>query len=43
MNTQLLATTSAQLMVLPEFPVSTAIVTISALFVALVISKRKHK
>src|SRR5208282_3246841 len=42
-NTQLLATTSAQLMVLPEFPVSTAIVTISALFVALVISKRKHK
>jgi len=43
LNTQLLATTSAQLMVLPEFPVSTAIVTISALFVALVISKRKHK
>ncbi|MGO9643411.1 MAG: hypothetical protein ACLPY5_01550 [Candidatus Bathyarchaeia archaeon] len=42
-NTQLLATTSAQFLVLPEFPVSTAIVTISALFIALVISKRKHK
>ena len=42
-NTQLLATTNAQFLVLPEFPVSTIIVTISALFVALVISKRKHK
>jgi len=42
-NTQLVAATSAQLMVLPEFPVSTAMVIISALFLALVISKRKHK
>jgi len=42
-NTQLVATTSAQFMVLPEFPVSTAMVIISALFLALVISKRKHK
>jgi len=43
LNTQLLATTSAQRMVLPEFPVSTSLVAIAALFVALVISKRRHK
>jgi len=43
LNTQLLATTSAQLMVLPEFPVSTTMITIAAMFIALVISKRKHK
>ena len=41
-NAQLLATTNAQVLVLPEFPVSTVVVIIAVLFVALATSKRRH-